>query len=154
MQSPNVFLQIASTWFDLPGAQGTRVQTSTQPVHVQRVEARSITAAQHMDIDDLISELCNEDPRLEAAMSVGSKWVSQKFYADQPPSFKKLRTSSGFTQAQLAKKIETSQSYIARLEKGELSPGYDVYKRLSDALGVPAMDIFAVLYDNYARNHE
>ncbi len=46
----------------------------------------------------------------------------------------KLRQRRGLTQAELAKKIGVSQSYIARLERGTLDPKLSLVKQIVDVL--------------------
>ena len=48
---------------------------------------------------------------------------------------KALRTARGLTQAELAKKMKTTQVYIAKLETGvENNPTLDTLRRLAKAL--------------------
>ena len=44
------------------------------------------------------------------------------------------RTKKGLTQAQLAKKIGTKQSAIARVESGNANPSFDFLLKISSAL--------------------
>ena len=46
------------------------------------------------------------------------------------------RRAAGLTQAALAAKLETTQSAIARLERGEIAPSITTLARLADALGI------------------
>ncbi len=45
------------------------------------------------------------------------------------------RTAAGLSQAQLAKKMTTSQSYIARIEGGKVRPSTDILARFAHATG-------------------
>lgn len=45
------------------------------------------------------------------------------------------RAAQGLTQAELATRMETSQSYIARLESGRLLPSMRTWQRLAAATG-------------------
>ena len=45
------------------------------------------------------------------------------------------RTAQGLTQAELAARMNTSQSYIARLESGRISPSMKTWRRLAAATG-------------------
>ncbi len=45
------------------------------------------------------------------------------------------RTAQGLTQAELAARMETSQSYIARLESGRVLPSMRTWQRLAAATG-------------------
>jgi XRE family transcriptional regulator, master regulator for biofilm formation len=49
-----------------------------------------------------------------------------------------LRLRMGLTQAQLASKAKTQQSYISKIETGEMNNvGLDILERLAAALEVP-----------------
>ncbi|AOY02236.1 hypothetical protein BJP62_06440 [Jeongeupia sp. USM3] len=85
---------------------------------------------------------------MDAAISEGTKWVGETFYADQPDSIKKRRMAAGLTQAQLAKRMDTSQSYVAKLENSDIEPGFDVIRRLSAALSLQPEQAFSLLYAN------
>ena len=43
------------------------------------------------------------------------------------------RTAAGLSQSQLAKKMKTSQSYIARIESGKVRPSTDALERFAQA---------------------
>lgn len=45
------------------------------------------------------------------------------------------RTAAGLSQAQLARRMKTSQSYIARLEGGKVRPSTDALERFAQATG-------------------
>ena len=50
----------------------------------------------------------------------------------------KARTSCGLTQAQLAERMSTSQSYIARLENAKVMPTMKTFFRVAKATGTHA----------------
>jgi len=50
----------------------------------------------------------------------------------------KARTECGYTQAQLAERMNTSQSYIARLENGGVLPTMKTLLRIAEATGTRA----------------
>ena len=55
---------------------------------------------------------------------------------------KKLREEKGLSQAEVAKKAEVTDAYIAQLETGKRNnPSLDVLKRLARALGVPVAEL-------------
>jgi transcriptional regulator with XRE-family HTH domain len=54
-----------------------------------------------------------------------------------------LRSQAGLTQAQLADRVEVSDEFMSRLERGLKSPSLDTAGRIADALGVT----LAVLFD-------
>lgn len=126
--------------------------TGSRPIVVKKVVAEA--KADSADVDDFIAELCQSDPRLEAAISEGTRWVSRTFCADTRPSLRKRRMDSGLTQAQLAAKMGTSQPYIAKLERGEVSAGLEVIGRLADALDLEPQEAFTLLFAEYEKKHD
>ena len=45
------------------------------------------------------------------------------------------RTRAGLTQTQLARRMKTSQSYVARIEGGKVRPSTDALERFAQATG-------------------
>jgi len=130
---------------------GWENNTRTQPVVVRR--AQPAVKEQSIDINDFIHQLCLEDARLDATVSEGAKWVAETFYADCPDSFRMARMKAGLTQKQLAQKINTSQSYIAKLERGELSVGLDVIGRVAKAMSLEPKSVFELLFAEYEKKN-
>lgn len=96
--------------------------------------AKTISGA--VDIDDLVAEF-EASPEGAEAMAKGREWVAEHFYGDRPPSVAKLRLQRGWSQAELARRAETSQSYIGRLESGNVDPQVSTVRKLAKALGLP-----------------
>ena len=69
-------------------------------------------------------------------IAAARKRFASELSADQETSLKTLRLTAGLSQAQLAEKIGTSQSRIARLEAGKEDPGFTTMKKICEALGV------------------
>lgn len=88
-----------------------------------------------IDIDDLVAELESQSPENAEALAQGRQWVAETFYADQP-SVAQLRLQKGWSQAELARRASTSQSYIARLEQGRTDPQISTVRKIAAALGV------------------
>lgn len=91
-----------------------------------------------MDIDDLVAEF-EESPAAAKAIAKGRQWVANTFYNKQPSSIAKLRLIKGWSQAELARRADTSQPYIARLELGKVDPQVSTVKKLAKALDVPVV---------------
>lgn len=51
-------------------------------------------------------------------------------------NIKKLRNQRGWSQTDLAQKIQISNSYMSQMESGERKPSYEVLVKLADAFGV------------------
>ena len=52
------------------------------------------------------------------------------------------RTAAGLSQSQLAKRMKTSQSYIARIEGGKVRPSADALGRFAEATGTRLQIVF------------
>ena len=88
-----------------------------------------------IDIDDLVAELEGQSTENAEAISLGRKWVAENFYADHT-SIAQLRLQRGWSQAELARRADTSQPYIARIELGKVDPQISTVKKLAKALDV------------------
>lgn len=88
-----------------------------------------------IDIDDLVAELEGQSTENAEAISLGRKWVAENFYADHS-SVAQLRLQRGWSQAELARRADTSQPYIARIELGKVDPQISTVKKLAKALDV------------------
>ncbi len=54
----------------------------------------------------------------------------------------KARTAAGLSQSQLARRMKTSQSYIARIEGGKVRPSADALGRFAEATGTRLRIVF------------
>lgn len=114
--------------------------TSTTPGQVIYLEfpipAKPPILSGAIDIDDLVAELEQSDEAAEA-IAKGRQWVAKSFYRGQPSSIAQLRLKKGWSQAELAKRASTSQSYIARLELGNVDPQVSTVIKIAKALDLP-----------------
>ncbi len=55
------------------------------------------------------------------------------------------RTQAGLTQAQLAKRIQTTQSAVARFESGRIHPSTNTLKKIAQATGTRLKISFEVI---------
>mgnify|MGYP003381610528 CR=1 FL=1 len=88
-----------------------------------------------IDIDDLVAEF-EQSPESARAISDGRRWVAENFFADKPITIALLRLQKGWSQAELAKRADTSQPHIARLELGRVDPQLSTVRKIAKALGV------------------
>ena len=124
----------------LPSTKVFDVQpTTTKPGNVIYAEftvpAKPSMIPGAIDIDDLVAEFEQSNEGAEA-IAKGRQWVAKSFYSNQPSSIALLRLQKGWSQAKLAKLASTSQSYIARLELGNVDPQVSTVKKIAKALGV------------------
>ncbi|MCM2289224.1 MAG: helix-turn-helix transcriptional regulator [Sulfuritalea sp.] len=88
-----------------------------------------------VDIDDLAAEF-EAAPKGAKALAKGRQWVAETFYLGHA-SLAQLRLQRGWSQAELARRAGTSQSYIGRLETGNVDPQLSTVRRIAQALNVP-----------------
>lgn len=93
--------------------------------------------------DDLLKEL-EATPKGAAGLAEGRKWVARTF-SDGQPTLANLRLSRGWSQKALAAAIQSSQSYIARLELGAVDPGIRMIRKISKALQLPEVKVFEAI---------
>jgi DNA-binding Xre family transcriptional regulator len=97
------------------------------------------------DIDTLIEE-AEADPVTRAAIADGRKAIAENYYGAGPRSLPYFRLQKGWSQKELAMRVGTSQSYIARVEAGSIDPQVSTLRRLAEALDVqPGMLLDGVI---------
>ena len=94
-----------------------------------------------IDIDDLVAEFEGQSQENAKAIAKGREWVAETFYADRP-TIAQLRLKKGWSQAELARRAETSQPYIARLEQGKVDPQMSTAQKIAKVLGA-SIETFA-----------
>ena len=119
--------------------------TATEPWLIREVllAPESLGMPGAVDIDDLVAEF-EATPKGARTMAKGRQWVAENFYAGRA-SLAQLRLERGWSQAELARRVETSQSYIGRLETGHVDPQLSTVRRIADALGVPLATVVEAL---------
>lgn len=64
---------------------------------------------------------------------------------DRTGTLRDLRLAAGLSQAKLAALADTTQTYVARVEAGNLDPGTDMLARLASALSVSDASVFSAV---------
>jgi DNA-binding XRE family transcriptional regulator len=118
----------------VPATRGTPV------VVLEPVNVRAPLPEGFMDIEDFIAQE-ERDPVVKQAVAAGNKVIAEQYYADGPQRLAYYRLRNGWSQKELASRVGTSQSYIARLEAGEIDPQVSTLNRLADALQVAPSEI-------------
>lgn len=95
-----------------------------------------------VSIDDLVSEW---EARPDSDLRSARRWVRDTFYARDGETLRTLRLERGFSQAQLAEILDTSQSHIARIERGTQNIAIQTARKLAKALGVDLTRLDAAL---------
>lgn len=97
-----------------------------------------------LDIDQLVEE-AEHDPAARDAIAAGRRAVADSYYAKQPRSLAWYRLKRGWSQKELATRMNTSQSYIARLEAGDIDPQVSTLARLASVFDVTAAELLDAL---------
>lgn len=92
-------------------------------------------------LQSLIEEF-EGDAEFAAHLAEARQEFAATWYQDETNTLTSLRLSSGMSQAKLAEAAGTTQSYIARIERGQSDPGTEMIDRLAQALGLTAERVF------------
>ena len=127
---------VISFAFAIDGDQ-THLATSSLSQHVHAQQ----TAPLSRSLDDFLNEyepIVGEEVLKQERQELGA------FLNKNAPSLRSLRLLAGLTQMELAKKISSSQSYVQRLESGQIkNPKSTRVRQLAQALSVSESDILS-----------
>ncbi|OAI06752.1 transcriptional regulator [Methylomonas methanica] len=131
---------------------GTGVATEAtsveSPCVVFRIEDRLPkieTPAHHKTIDQLVDKWSKDEKRREA-LQQARHWVADKFHGEDGETVRTLRLKKGWSQVQLATELSTSQSHIARIERGTENLAIETCRKLCVVLGVDMNTLDAALH--------
>jgi ribosome-binding protein aMBF1 (putative translation factor) len=112
------------------GVTSTRPLSGTKPLSqfVQRLEANPDTAR-----------------RLAKARQTLAPML------DEVETIRRLRLAAGLSQAKVAARARTAQSYIARVEAGTVDPGTDMLARIANAIGSDPVTVFRAVRNQRAQ---
>ena len=103
--------------------------------------ARTAPLARTRSLEAVISKY-EADHERATLIADARRVLAAEAYPDQHETLAVFRLRAGLSQAQLAEKAGTSQSHIARIERGQNDPSTDVVVRIAEALGVDASQAF------------
>jgi len=122
--------------------------SAVQPCVVFRFEDHAIpkaeTPTRHKSINDLVGKWSKDEKR-RAALEQARRWVADSFHSQDGDTVRTLRLRKGWSQAQLAAELGTSQPHIARIERGTENLTIDTCRRLCMALGIDMNTLDAAL---------
>ncbi|MFV3388040.1 helix-turn-helix transcriptional regulator [Pseudomonas sp. NY15364] len=96
------------------------------------------------DFDSLLSEI-ESDPENEALLTESNKWISETFLGDEPLTLQKARLNAGYSQANLAKLMNTSQAQVSLIERGKCDPHFSTICKLCELLKITPNQIHEML---------
>lgn len=122
--------------------------SAVQPCVVFRLDDYAIpkveTPAHHKSINDLVGKWSKDETR-RAALEQARRWVADSFHSEEGDTVRMLRLRKGWSQAQLAAELGTSQPHVARIERGTENLTIDTCRRLCTALGIDMNTLDAAL---------
>lgn len=86
-------------------------------------------------IDDVIAE-SESNPRKKAALARARAKLAGKLQGDEGDTIRTVRLRRGWSQAKLAGLLDSSQSHIARIERGSENVAWETMRKLCRALEV------------------
>lgn len=120
-------------------ATGSRGTVVTLEAHPSRQE--QFTPG-FRSIDSLIDKLEAADP---AGMQEARQWAADALYPDESFTVRSQRLRLGLSQKQLGNRIGTSQSHIARIERGTEDIQLSTFRKLAEALDLNMNQMFEAL---------
>lgn len=93
------------------------------------------TPLDHVAVGEMVAKWEQDDTRRKEIEEARS-WVADAFHADDGDTVRTLRLRKGWSQAQLAKALGTSQSHVARIERGTENLAIETCRRLCGVLGI------------------
>lgn len=99
------------------------------------VPDEAVTPDGSISLENFLGEFA-DDKELQQVLPAKRRALAEALYSDEPETFTFLRLNSGLSQAELAQRAGTTQSYIARIEKGAADPSTAMIERLTRALGI------------------
>ena len=133
--------QRTKTFEKLVAAPGVACEATSvaQPCAIFRFEDRANprvdTPSKHTAINDLVGTWSKNEKR-RAALEQARQWVADSFHGADGDTVRTLRLRKGWSQAQLAATLGTSQSHVARIERGTENLAIETCRRLCVALGI------------------
>jgi len=91
--------------------------------------------AKHTTIGQLVADW-EKDDQGRAALESGRRWVADAFYDQEGETVRALRLRRGWSQTRLAEALGTSQSHIARIERGRENLTIATCRKLASVLEI------------------
>jgi len=114
---------------------------STTTAVVVSVELRPVNESRFINVNERAARIANREER-QAALAKARTWLSEKAYAGQSETLKKLRLEKGMSQQQLATAAKSTQAQIARIEAGTRDVQVSTIEKLAAALQVDPVRVF------------
>jgi ribosome-binding protein aMBF1 (putative translation factor) len=100
--------------------------------------------ADYTPINDLVTRWSKDEQR-RAALESARQWTAETTRGDRGDTVRTFRLRKGWSQAQLAAQIQTSQPHVARIERGTENLALLTCRRLCAALSIDMNTLNAAL---------
>lgn len=93
------------------------------------------TPVRHKAIGELVGKWSKDEKR-RALLTQALQWVADVYHGEDGDTVRTLRLRKGWSQVQLAAALGTSQSHVARIERGTENLAIETCRKLCAALDV------------------
>lgn len=119
--------------------EGYSVVTSGSACPVLMFEEFALAETQapekYTSISDLVARW-EKDPKRKAELKKARHWVADTFHGDDGDTVRTMRLHKEWSQARLAQEIGTSQSHVARIERGTENLAIETCRKLCHTLDI------------------
>ncbi|HCG9610827.1 TPA: helix-turn-helix transcriptional regulator [Vibrio parahaemolyticus] len=124
--------------------QSVSTKTDGNLIHVS-IDVKPPKRKNISSLSSFIDGLVESDPSLKGDLVDARKEIVELLYQDQKDTLKVLRLQKGWSQADLAKMINTSQPQIAKIESGKVDVQMSTVIKLSKAFEMKVGDMSEIL---------
>lgn len=121
-----------------PLSQGPTTATESRTPNFGALQTRTeepFVPAAHTEIDDLVAAY-ERDPQKRAALENARARLARTVHAGDETTIRTMRLRNGWSQAQFAQKLGTSQSRVVRIEQAKDNPTLETCRKLCGVLEI------------------
>ncbi|MBF09975.1 MAG: helix-turn-helix transcriptional regulator [Cobetia sp.] len=132
----------------------TEVSTTSKPAKVINIETRlkveSVAPENYITLSELIAN-ANKDQKKKDALERARARLAGSIKKSEGPTLRAKRLEMGWSQTKLAELLETSQSHVARIEKGDENLQLSTLRKLCKCFKID-MNSVEKLLSNQSKN--
>jgi len=125
-------------------ATATTTKTKAAVFNIEACFKEVVTPVKHTSIDDLVNEWSQDDD-MRKALEDARLWYAEQLHAEDGVTIRTMRLKKKWSQAQLAETIGSSQSHVARIERGTENLAIETCRKLCAALEIDMNTLDAAL---------